>query len=1104
MPSLSSRASRARRRAGRAAWAVVVVAVFASTFAGAGVARAAALRFQVNQKGDFVLLGNTLGQNCGAGVPAPVFGTVGACGTNTTDTAPDIFWRSDDATPAATADNTIALANARSTAVLSIPAGATITYARLYWSAVRATADTTVTVDRVGAGAFTSTVTADASATATSSTPQTYYQSTADVTTLVQTNGVGQYRISGVDGMNLINLNNDTVYTGWSMVVFYSLPTDPPRNLTIFDGLDLINSNGPSVTVSLTGFLVPIAGFDAKLGVITYEGDDQLTGDALSFNGVQLSNALNPVNNFFNGTRSYLGAAVSNAGDLPRLTGGARSLSSMDLDVVDVTARLTQGQTSATITASTNQDFYLLGAFITSISTYKPDFGGATKTVTDLMSHPGGAVLPGDTVEYTISATNNGNDGATNTTLNDQLPAGLTFVPGSIRVTAGPNTGTKTDAAGDDQGEYIAGTRTVRVRLGTGATAAMGGTMSIGAQTTVVFRVVVNSLASGLIENQAIITASGQAGAPATDYPSNGSGNGGTPTPTPIIIDQCAQSSDCSGATPYCLTTVSPHACVGCLSDTNCSGTKPRCDSSSHTCRACAADAECPSTKPVCLGTGACGECSVTNAAHCGGATPACDTSTATCVGCVTNATCGGATPDCNPTTKTCVGCLSNGDCAGATPVCDPAFLTCRGCGGDGECGGVTPACEPSGACGQCSLGNATACVGGTPVCETTTGTCVRCTANADCSGTTPICNGTTHVCAGCASDGQCGGATPACEASGACGQCSSTNASACGATTPVCNTTTSTCRSCAGDVDCHGATPACEPTGACGVCSATNNTQCTGATPVCSTSTGTCASCVSNAQCGGATPVCNTTTHVCRGCAGDGECGGSTPACEPSGACGQCSTTNGTACTGATPVCNTTTQTCVGCLTNATCAGTAPICNGASQTCRGCAGDGECGGATPACELNGACGQCSATNASKCGGVTPVCDTAVGACVACVSNAQCGGATPVCNTATHTCRACGGDGECGGATPACEPSGACGQCSTTNATACGGATSVCQTTTGTCVGCLASVDCGGAAPICNTTTHTCRGCAGDVDCSGATPACEPSGACGACSATNA
>jgi len=230
----SGRIDGARARA--LARLLAIGVVVGLSVASGSAARAAALRFQVNQNGDFVLIGNTLGQDCGPGVVTPVVGTVGACGTNTADTAPDIFWQSDDTTGAA-ANNTIALASARSTAVLSIPTGASITYARLYWSGVRATPDTDITVDRPGTGGFTAAVTADATASATSSTPQTYYQSTADVTALVQANGVGAYRISGVDGINLINLNNDTVYMGWSMVVFYSLATDPPRNLTIFDGL---------------------------------------------------------------------------------------------------------------------------------------------------------------------------------------------------------------------------------------------------------------------------------------------------------------------------------------------------------------------------------------------------------------------------------------------------------------------------------------------------------------------------------------------------------------------------------------------------------------------------------------------------------------------------------------------------------------------------------------------------------------------------------------------------------------------------------------------------------------------------------------------------
>jgi len=64
------------------------------------------------------------------------------------------------------------------------------------------------------------------------------------------------------------------------MVVLYSTPTDPTRNLAVFDGLDAITTNGSS-SVNLSGFLVPNAGFDAKLGVIAYEGDDSLNGDSL-------------------------------------------------------------------------------------------------------------------------------------------------------------------------------------------------------------------------------------------------------------------------------------------------------------------------------------------------------------------------------------------------------------------------------------------------------------------------------------------------------------------------------------------------------------------------------------------------------------------------------------------------------------------------------------------------------------------------------------------------------------------------------------------------------------------------------------------------------
>src|SRR5690606_15600576 len=137
----------------------------------------------------------------------------------------------------------------------------------------------------------------------------------------------------------------------------------------------------------------------------------------------RLSDAANPLTNFFNSTRSNLGALVSVTGDLPQTTGGAGSLSSFDLDIVNITSRVTAGQTSADIQATSTGDEYYLGAFVTSISTCKPDFATSTKSVVDVN---GGGLLPGDVLEYTIAVNNAGNDTSINTVLTDIIPVGTT------------------------------------------------------------------------------------------------------------------------------------------------------------------------------------------------------------------------------------------------------------------------------------------------------------------------------------------------------------------------------------------------------------------------------------------------------------------------------------------------------------------------------------------------------------------------------------------------------------------------------------------------------------------------------------------------------
>ena len=566
-----------------------LIALSLGSLAGA-VHAAPTLRKQVDQKGDFVLFGNTVGFECAEDVvvPAPLAGSTATCPNvpnnrqdELDDTSPDIFWRSDSpAEGQATASTAITAAQARSTAVLDIPAGATVTYARIYWAGLLAgNMSTDSAVSILPPGGTNTSVTADGQF-FVARAPNRWYQSTADITSLVTAGGEGAYRVSDIGSIGLDGLENEDPMVAWVVVALYSLPTDPPRNLTIFDGLDLVSNNNPAA-VSLNGFLVPNAGFDAKLGVIAYEGEQQRTGDSLVFNGANLSNALNPATNFFNSTRSYLGAAVSNVGDLPRLTGGAASMAGIDMDVVDVKAQLAAGDTSATIAATSSSDTYLLGAFVTSISTFKPDFTTSGKTFTDLNGAP---LRPGDVIEYSVTVTNTGNDASANTVMTDALPVGVSYVPQSISISAGPGAGAFTDALADDRAEYVAASRTLRVRLGTGATAALGGSLAINQSTIVKFKVTIDANAAGSILNQAVVTAEGAQGAPSDDYPTDGNGNGAGAPPTEAVVDKCGSNADCAAPTPVCDTAPAPNVCVQCLVAADCTNpTKPQC-LPNHTC----------------------------------------------------------------------------------------------------------------------------------------------------------------------------------------------------------------------------------------------------------------------------------------------------------------------------------------------------------------------------------------------------------------------------------------------------------------------------------------------------------------------------------------
>jgi uncharacterized repeat protein (TIGR01451 family) len=109
----------------------------------------------------------------------------------------------------------------------------------------------------------------------------------------------------------------------------------------------------------------------------------------------------------------------------------------------------------------------------------------------------GKTAAPGQTIEYSLTLTNQSSSPVANAAIADYLPPNVTYVAGSARIVTGPNAGAKTDARGDDQVDYFASAPPnpngqLNFYLGAGAASLKGGTLAPNESTSVAFRVRIN------------------------------------------------------------------------------------------------------------------------------------------------------------------------------------------------------------------------------------------------------------------------------------------------------------------------------------------------------------------------------------------------------------------------------------------------------------------------------------------------------------------------------------------------------------------------------------------------------------------------------------
>ncbi len=376
-----------------------------------------------------------------------------------------------------------------SAATVSVPAGAKVLYAGLFWGAARAASSggtasngdgKTIKLKVPGATTY-ETLTAGRTDYLSAQTQD--YSSYLDVTDVVQKAGSGEYWGADVAAGTGIDR-----YAGWSLVIAYEDADEPLRDLTVFNGYARVTT-GDVIKTGISGFLAPPSGpVNARFGSVTYEGDAGISGDYFAVNGTRLADAQSPSDNFF-------GSRVTDAGvNLTDRKPAALNNLGLDAKVVDGAGILANSATSAELTFASTGDFYYPAALTTQIDLYAPAIKG-TKTVRNLAGNDPAKI--GDTLEYTLSYGNTGDDDALKAVIRDSLPPNTTYVPGSLSISDGAVAGAKTDQAGDDQAEYDAASRTVRFRVGTGANATTGGRLKKNQSTTVHFRVTLNDASAG-------------------------------------------------------------------------------------------------------------------------------------------------------------------------------------------------------------------------------------------------------------------------------------------------------------------------------------------------------------------------------------------------------------------------------------------------------------------------------------------------------------------------------------------------------------------------------------------------------------------------------
>ncbi|MDN3094132.1 isopeptide-forming domain-containing fimbrial protein [Enterococcus faecalis] len=342
----------------------------------------------------------------------------------------------------------------------------------------------------------------------------TGFSNYADVTSILQgdKSATGSYTLADIPMTSSLNGQYQYYnFSGWSLFVVTKDQASKSRAFSIYYGARG-NAAGTNNEFTMSNFLTAKQGnLDPIVTWFTVQGDKYWTGDNAQIKNsagtwVNISNTLNPVNNAMNATVTdndehmvdkYPGKF---APDHPNFL-------DIDIDRMAIPEGvLNAGQNQINFRTTSSGDDYSTNAIGFAVNAETPEFEIKKEIV-----EPKETYKVGETITYRVSLKNTKADSeAINSVSKDALDGRLNYLPGSLKIISGPNSGEKTDALGDDQAEYDETNKQIIVRVGNDATATQGGSYKADtAETIYEFKAQINERAKAneLVPNSATVEA---------------------------------------------------------------------------------------------------------------------------------------------------------------------------------------------------------------------------------------------------------------------------------------------------------------------------------------------------------------------------------------------------------------------------------------------------------------------------------------------------------------------------------------------------------------------------------------------------------------------